>query len=349
MNKTSIKRKKSNMNRKKLVDVKLHEQSNVINEKLSVQLKWHLFLKYVSEFFIQKGFWPIETPLLVVNPGPEPTLDVFKTELINGSKKSTRYLITSPEIHLKKVLSQVKEPIFQITKVFRNNELTPWHEPEFTMIEWYRPYKALDSIENDVKELISFLIKKFKLKTETPKSLTTQFSKILKKIKCEFTPATTTTVLRDFCLKHGLHCPADWDIEDIFSLINIEFVESALPKEKLVFLKDYPPYAAALATINKKGWADRFEVYWKGFELANAFQELTDPIEQEKRLHQDNEKKIKLGKTPLPIDHEFLEALRSGLPPTAGIALGLERLFMCLFDYQSIADLKWFSYQNNHD
>jgi lysyl-tRNA synthetase class 2 len=111
----------------------------------------------------------------------------------------------------------------------------------------------------------------------------------------------------------------------------MEKIENQWPKDRLVFVEKYPPYQAALARVGSDGWAERFEAYWQGLELANAFHELNNPVLQRERAEDDLKKKQQLGKKPIELDAEFFAALDYGLPPAAGIALGLERLYMALY------------------
>ena len=123
----------------------------------------------------------------------------------------------------------------------------------------------------------------------------------------------------------------------------MEKIENKWPQDRLVFVEKYPPYQAALARIDKDGWAERFEVYWKGLELANAFHELNNPKIQRERANDDLEKKKQLGKKSVTLDEEFFQSLEYGMPPSAGIALGVERLYMALKNVKSIDSLVTYS------
>jgi lysyl-tRNA synthetase class 2 len=307
------------------------------------QYDWNRFLSGVNQFFTKKGFLSVETPTLVDNPGPEPTIDVFKTSYKQGRHVSDKFLITSPELHLKKIVSQALSPVYEITKVFRNNEHSPKHKPEFWMIEWYRPFSDLSDICADVKELILFLKRYLGIKGKKPVFENTSFEQILKKMyRYQFAPTTDAGELRAWLKEQNIYFSDSMTLDDLFTLVNLEMIETNIDPNRVVFLNQYPPYAAALAKLDEKGWAQRFEVYWQGLELGNAFNELNDPDIQEQRLVEDNLKKKSNGLESLPIDREFLESLKQGLPPTAGISVGLERLFMALYQEPDIAKLKWF-------
>jgi elongation factor P--(R)-beta-lysine ligase len=313
-------------------------------KKLSIQSDWNQFLNLINRFFAQKKFLSVQTPTLVSNPGPEPTIDAFKTVLKNGRSKTDKYLITSPELHLKKIVAQTLTPVYEITKVYRNNESSPKHQPEFWMLEWYRPFADLSTIVKDVQELILFLNKSLSLKQKKLSFVHTTFQKILKdEYSFEFSADTTAETLKQWLSQRKIHFSEAFGIDDLFTLINIEMIETKLDPKKITFLSQYPPYAAALAKLDKNGWAQRFEVYWQDLELGNAFNELNDSNVQQQRLIEDNEKKKQNGLEPLPPDLEFIESLKKGLPPTAGISIGLERLFMALHNQTNINVLKWFA------
>lgn len=133
----------------------------------------------------------------------------------------------------------------------------------------------------------------------------------------------------------------DWN--DLYHLIWVSKIEPTLPQSPFL-LCDYPTSQAALARINAHGWADRFEFYWQGYEIANAFHELNDPNEQRTRFERDQKKRIAYGRTPLEIDEQFMTALKHGLPPSGGIALGLDRLFMAFMGIKKISEARAFTF-----
>lgn len=309
---------------------------------------WAEYLRLVRSFFAEKNFLEISTPMIVKHPGSEPTLQPFETQLQQGSKVLQRYLPTSPELTLKKILTSGAPNIFEITKSFRNNESTERHSPEFWILEWYRNFSDLNAIKQDVIDLIIYLqdplsefIKKQQLDflklEQRPHFSQQNFAKMFQEhYGFSFSVGTTFQQLKDFCSEQQINYHGIDSIEDLFSIITMEKIETQLDPKLVTFLENYPPYAAALARKDADGWAQRLEVYWKGLELANAFYELNDPTEQRERFEQDNQLKIKYGMKPLPIDEEFLAKLNEGLPPCAGIALGLERLFMALLGIENI-------------
>lgn len=307
-----------------------------------VLLKWADYLQFLREFFRTSDFLEIKTPSLVICPGTEPSLDVFSTSLSVGSRHRKLYLPTSPELHLKKALALGAEKVFEIAPCYRNGEITERHQPEFLMLEWYRAYDHLTTIKQDVLKLVNFMVEK--MAVPPPQNIHSFSVAELFRIYCDFelTPATTQEELRLLAKKLGVDVHSAESIDDFFFLIFMDKIESQLPKEDLIFVEKYPPYQAALARLTDDGWGDRFEVYWRGLELANAFHELNDPEIQRLRSNEDLDKKRGLGKEPVELDTEFFQCLDAGLPPSGGIALGVERFFMALTDTPEIKDLRVF-------
>lgn len=298
--------------------------------------KWQTFIESVRQVFIRKSFQPVKTPTLVTCPGTEPSLDVFETEFQLESKSKTFFLPTSPELNLKKLLADGAERIFEIAPVFRNGEITKRHSPEFLMLEWYRAFSNLSKIKMDVIELVEVLA--IELKRPAPAGHRTYTVAELFKTFCDFnfTPETSVEELKQLATKLNVDVSSATTIDDYFYLIFIEKIENKWSHDELVFVEKYPPYQAALARIDKDGWAERFEVYWRGYELGNAFHELNDPAVQRIRSNEDLLKKKAMGKKAIGLDSSFFEALDYGLPPSAGIAVGLERLYMSLTDTPEI-------------
>lgn len=311
-------------------------QRTARSERWSQHRRWHEFLGHIRNIFKEKRFLEVKTPVLVICPGTEPSLEPFETELKLGTQTKKLFLPTSPELNLKKLLAEGAERVFEIAPVFRNGENTDRHRPEFTMLEWYRSFAHLSTIRLDTIELIEFAADL--LKVERPKEVLSFTMAELFQQHCHFdlTPNTNLEELRELALKLNVDVKSAQTIDDFFYLIFMEKIENRWPQDRLVFVEKYPPYQAALARIGADAWAERFEVYWKGFELANAFHELNDPDLQRLRAIEDVQKKVSAGKKELPLDESFFSALDFGLPPSAGIALGLERLYMALTDTKNI-------------
>lgn len=307
-----------------------------------LQIRWGKYLGALRTFFTDREFVEVKTPSLVTCPGTEPSLDVFSTELVVGSRRQKLYLPTSPELHLKKALALGAEKIFELAPCFRNGEVTERHQPEFLMLEWYRAYANLSVIKEDVVALVQSLAKT--LSVPAPRRVQSYSVAELFKIHCDFElkPDTGKDELKVLAEKCGVDVRSAETVDDFFFLIFMDKIESALPPDELIFVEKYPPYQAALARLTADGWGDRFEAYWKGLELCNAFHELNDPSIQRRRSEEDLQKKRDLGKEELPLDPEFFQCLQAGLPPSGGIALGVERLFMALTNQTEISTLRLF-------
>lgn len=303
------------------------EESHLI-EQNHLALAWPKFLQAVRDYFKSEKFNEVNTPTLVQSSGSETHLDPFTTTF----KGNTYYLPTSPEFHLKKLLSSGLNKIFEIKTCFRQDEISNSHSPEFTMLEWYRGYAGIEEIIDDVKGLLKYVGEQTTTDVVSMKDL---FKKYL---NFELTPQTTIQELKAICPESKN--TDTWS--DVFFRIFLEKIESKIGMERPIIVRDFPPSMSALARINERGWADRFEVYWRGLELGNAYDELNDPIECEKRLKQWNDEKKQMGKSAIPHSEELLSALRSGMPPSGGIAMGLERLFMAIHGLKDITKTRFF-------
>lgn len=311
-----------------------------INEKAKYSQKWIDFLESVRKFFKDSGFLEVNTNSLVACPGTEPTLEVFKTQIRQGTKIKPIYLRTSPEIQLKKLLAQGAEDLFEIALCFRNDENSELHLNEFYMLEWYRSYSNLQSIKKDVEELFLYLNKRLEISDPLFFESLAIDELFEKHTGFRITPETSLSEYQNLCEKHHLMTSSNFTIDDYFFLLWISLIEPHLPQEKVIFVYNYPRFQAALSRLTADGWADRFEVYWRGMELANAFHELNDPQEQLLRSQTDLKKKIILKKESIDLDPDFYEHLKHGMPPCGGIALGLERLFMAFYKLKNIHTLK---------
>ncbi|MCX7979128.1 MAG: EF-P lysine aminoacylase GenX [Bdellovibrionaceae bacterium] len=294
------------------------------------------FLGEIRKFFVRRGFMEIATPTLVDCPGTEPSLEPFATEFVVGNRRKKFFLPTSPELHLKKTLVLGAEKVFEIKTCYRNGEVTEVHQPEFTMLEWYRAYERPESLKEDLRELLA------ELAGEQNWTETTVSELFRKHLDFCLTPQTQAQELRQLAVNLGLNVQGLELVDDFFTLLWVEKIEPYLPNGPLLVSK-YPPFQAALARLDQDGWGDRFEFYWRGLEIANAFHELNDPRLQEDRFQEDLGKRDRWGKTPIALDQEFLAGLRCGMPPASGIALGLERLYMALHGLSDIRQTRVFA------
>ncbi len=306
---------------------------------------WSQFLKKVQSFFELKGLIFVGTPSLVECPGTEPHLLPFETEINLDNKKEKLFLPTSPEMHLKKLLCQDWTDIFEIKKCFRNGELSSIHEPEFFLLEWYRSFFSLDDLIQDVLSFFNFLSQQSFFKGEMPTFKEYGVKELfLKFLGFSLTPETTREDLLSLVQKRNLVFSKNDTWEDLFHLLFFNFIEPKLEFNQVTIVRDYPPSLRAYAQINFEGWADRFEVYWRGFELANAFYEVTNRKEQAHLFQQH----LKERKDSVSCDEKLLELMSQGMPPCSGIALGLDRLFLALSERTQLSEIKLFPYKNKN-
>jgi lysyl-tRNA synthetase class 2 len=311
-------------------------------------------LDTIRSFFKGRGFREVETPLLVAHPGMEPHLEVFESQLVTARGARARaFLTTSPEYAMKKLLAAGLERVFQLCKAFRNREeISAGHNPEFTILEWYRAGADYGAIMEDCQELLLALIGA----TRGGAELTYRGDVV----DCR-APWPRLSV-REAFLRHAgvdLERPGQLEAaarargyavdeatteEQLYHQLFLNGVEPRLGRGRPTILYDYPIEMAALARPKPSDprYAERFELYVAGVELGNAFSELTDPVEQRRRLEREREERRRAGRVLYDIDDDFIAALEAGVPPSAGIAVGVDRLVMLLADRPSIRDVLWF-------
>lgn len=303
----------------------------------------------IRNFFTNQNFLEVQTPILTPKPGMEPYLTPFETTLnIAHQNPQKLFLNTSPELQMKKLLGEGFGDIFNITKVFRDCEINgPQHNPEFTMIEWYRENANYLDLMTDCENLITTLNKHINPNTQkflTPWPRKTTQELFLQYLDIDLLENKTFETFKKTAQEKHLDIVACETWDEIYFKLFLNHIEPNLPKDKPIFIYDYPATQAALAKKSDKNpfFAERFELYINGIELCNAFSELTDPIEQRQRLTDEQIERKNMNKTVFDIDEEFLSSLESIQSPCAGIAMGLDRLFMILLDKASIEDLLLF-------
>jgi lysyl-tRNA synthetase class 2 len=304
----------------------------------------------VRAFFIQRDFLEVETPILVPSPGTDVFLDVFETEFRSPDFSEKRYLQTSPEFAMKALLVKGCRKIYQITKAFRNGESSERHNTEFTILEWYRANDGVDTIIEDVKNLV---VQTCKIPPEKFRTIT-MADLFIESCQIDIREAQTKKTL-EIALKKTVGLPSfvnsnsTYDWNDLFFHTLVKYVEPHLEKMGTVFVTEWPTRLAVLAQTNQNDprVADRFELYIDGLEIANGFQELRDVDEQRSRFEEDNLERKRLGKPELPMPTAFLNALKEGLPKSAGVALGMDRLLMVAENSQNIHDFLPFAYRPN--
>lgn len=254
-------------------------------------------------------------------------LHTFQTEFVGPGYAYGRklYFMTSPEFHMKRLLAAGSGCIYQICKSFRNEENGRYHNPEFTMLEWYRVGFDHHQLMDEMDELLQLVLG---CGNAQRMSYQQAFLSVLGVCPLEASMTELKRVASELGLSDIAEPEQDRDI--LLQLLFSIGVEGKIGQDVPAFVFDFPASQAALAKINPQDprVADRFEVYFKGIELANGFHELDNPAEQLKRFEEDNLKREEMGLAPQPIDQHLIEALKAGLPDCAGVALGIDRLIM---------------------
>ena len=314
----------------------------------------------LRQWFHQAGFLEVETPALQVSPGMETHLQPFSTELATPEgTRHQRYLHTSPEFAMKKLLVAGLPLVFQFAHVFRNFERGTTHSPEFIMLEWYRAGATYDVLLADCEALLRLAatsagVTEFRFAGRSA-SLAEPFERLtVAEAFARHTGidllATTPdplspspSLLAEAARAQGIEPHAGDTWEDLFFRIMLDRIEPHLGMGRPTFLMEYPISLAALARPKPDDprVAERFELYACGVELANAFGELTDPAAQRRRFAADMDERERIYGNRLPVDEDFLSALQYGMPESAGIALGIDRLMMLATGAQSIAEITW--------
>ncbi|MGH8530238.1 MAG: EF-P lysine aminoacylase EpmA [Nevskiales bacterium] len=308
-----------------------HWRPSADQQALRLRADW---LTRIRSFFAARGVLEVETPLLSAASNTDPNLASITAQTAFGP----RWLHTSPEFAMKRLLAGGSGPIYQICKVFRDGEQGRWHNPEFTMLEWYRPgfdeFALMDEVETLLRELLQAPAAEFLTESVT-------YVDAVRQIAGVDALASTPNELQACLQRHQVPLPetgpSDAASRDFWlDLIMGEVVGPKLGLSQPCFVYDYPASQAALARLKPGGVAARFELYWKGVELANGFHELTDAAEQRSRLARDRAQRRSRGLPMVPQDEHLLEALAQGLPDCSGVALGLDRLLALALGYDSL-------------
>jgi elongation factor P--(R)-beta-lysine ligase len=300
-------------------------------------------LEAAREFFKQRGVLEVETPVLSAAAVSDPHIESLTTQIAGLPGRS--YLCPSPEYAMKRLLADGSGDIFQICKVFRDAERGRWHNPEFTMIEWYRigfdDVTLMDEIEMLIGQLLA------PVRTLKPAERLS-YSAALRRHAGVDAFNSSDAELLEASIRHGIRCEAELDRDAKLDLLMGLIVGPRLGLESPCFICDYPASQAALARL-KSGdprVAARFELYLDGLELANGFHELVQPNEQRGRFTRDLTLRRARGQDQTPLDENLLAALEHGMPDCAGVALGFDRLVAIALGANRLADALSFSIDN---
>ncbi|WP_437193916.1 EF-P lysine aminoacylase EpmA [Planctomicrobium sp. SH527] len=301
-------------------------------------------LTELRRFFADNGFWEAQTPILSHDCCVDAWIDPFEVTIRRGE---IGYLQTSPEFALKRLLCAGADKVYEVARVFRQEELGPRHNPEFTMIEWYRRgddhHAQISFVEQMIHDLDSFARSHNwnSHRTESPVFHRLSYEEAFERFAGVSPSSASLNELSEVARKTTDPLPAgiETDRDGLLNLILADQVEPGLAQLRAVFLYDYPASQAALARIRHDATpvAERFELYLDGIEICNGYHELTDPIEQQVRMVSQNQKRIGAGKDPIPDDSRLIQFMKANpLPECAGVALGFDRLAMWILGLPAI-------------
>ncbi len=277
-------------------------------------------LHTLRRFFEDRDVLEVQTPVLGQYGVSEPAIDCVAA----GWEGYSGYLQSSPEYHMKRLLAAGSGPIFQVSPVFRAGEQGRYHNPEFSMLEWYRPGFTLDQLKAEVADLVMLVLNCPPPQTHSYRSLFQQL------LSLDPWRDSSERLCEAAASVSGLS-PTELDRDEALDVLMSHCIEPHLKERGPVFITDYPPSQAALArTVEKDGVtvARRFELYVEGVELCNGYHELTDAREQAERFRLDNVERERKGRPAMAPDERLLAALADGVPECCGVALGLDRLLM---------------------
>lgn len=324
--------------------------------KIEILKRRSALLSQIRRFFELAEYWEVETPLLSHDTVVDAHLDPFRVA-VDDAGKQTVFLQTSPEFAMKRLMASGADRIYQITKSFRRGELGSRHNPEFTMAEWYAVgetyHQQMDFVESLLRSLHEFSSENFRRITYAD-AFAAVFSTDVAGLDCDG--------LKSLAQAHGIDIPKGFANDDRDGLLNLLLAECVEPQLGVVgagrisgvaaadastggslptFLYDYPASQSALACVRNETppVAERFELYIDGIEFCNGYQELTDADELRSRIQTENTIRVREGLQALPISSRLLAAMDSGLPECSGVALGIDRLAMWLFNCDSLADV----------
>jgi elongation factor P--(R)-beta-lysine ligase len=292
-------------------------------------------LQQIRDFFVARGYFEVETPIMARFG----VSDIYLENMEVCWRKQTYKLQTSPEYHMKRLLAAGSGDIFQISKVFRDDELGRWHNPEFTMLEWYKTAADHHILMQEVADLLAIFLPEQVVLKLTYQEIFREFAGI-----DPFSASTEELQhkLGDYKLADVLEVGKDPHDEFLFLLLSHVIEPNLAALKQPLIIYDYPPSQAALAKVND-GRAQRFELYYRGVELANGYNELLDAEMLKARFLHDNAERLKMGKKFAPADEYLLAAMQQGLPPCSGVALGIDRLVALMCEQDSLSEVLSFA------
>ncbi|HET7301040.1 MAG TPA: EF-P lysine aminoacylase EpmA [Oleiagrimonas sp.] len=313
----------------------------------ALRLRARLYV-LIREFFAARNVLEVETPILSAAGNTEPNIESFSTRFSGhvdaGARE--RFLRTSPEYPLKRLLAEDLGDCYELGRVFRNGEAGKRHNPEFTMLEWYRVGLDHRQLAAETVQLVQaarrLVVDDGKGQGEDIHITTYRdlFRQALAIDPFEADLATLQRQVADFAID-----PQGLTRDDWLDLVITHRIQPDFPRDRITVIHDWPATQCALARIRPghPPVAERFELYWGQHELANGYHELNDAAEQRARFERENERRTQRSQLVLPLDENLLATL-DAMPDCAGVALGVERLMMCLMKTDHIADIMAFTF-----
>ncbi|MBE9547773.1 MAG: EF-P lysine aminoacylase GenX [Proteobacteria bacterium] len=303
--------------------------------KIEILRQRALLLAATRKFFEPRNVLEVETPILSRAGNPDPNIQSFIT-----AGEQPAYLRTSPEFPLKRLLAAGYGDCYELGKVFRHAESGQFHNPEFTMLEWYRNGWSWRDLAREVIELIHFVSAKVNTPHLSlwPQNWLSYQDLFINSVQLDPITAGDAEFMA-LIKKLKIHAPAEMQRDEWLDFIMSVIIQPGLPRDSITIIHDFPTSQAALAKLNPDNpeTALRFEVYLGQRELANGYQELTDAVELEKRFLRDNQQRIKRGLPEVVLDQNLITAQKQGLPECAGVALGFDRLLMAITGCEQIS------------
>ncbi|WP_343152721.1 elongation factor P--(R)-beta-lysine ligase [Buchnera aphidicola] len=314
------------------------------NTSIEILIKRSLIISKIRNFFLKFSVLEVETPILNKYPVTDASLSQFMTTYTspNKEKKCNLWLSTSPEYYMKRLLAAGSGPIYQISHSFRNGEKGDFHNPEFTILEWYRPGYLMHDLILEVVELLKLVLKCKKVEIISYQNIFLKYFKI--------DPLSASIkILKNIAKKLGISnlITLTKNVNNLLEILFMKEIEPRIGKKYPICIYHFPRNQAALSAINVNDnrIADRFEFFFKGIELGNGFYELTDAKEQKKRFVMDNRKRKELGLPECILDVDFLDSLEKGtFPKCSGMAIGIDRLVMLALKHKKIHDVTSFDF-----
>lgn len=316
-------------------------------------LSWHDakaragIINKIRQFFLEREVVEVDTPQLSAYGVTDVFLDTFQTNFLHSAQLSAQdevaqclHLQTSPEFAMKRLLASGYQSVYQLCKAYRNEPYGRFHNPEFTMLEWYRIGYDHFALMEEVEQLLLLILNCDGAERISYQRLFIQYVEI-DPLDCSLEDLKHVLVKYD---KWSSWMKAEVEKDTFLQLIFTEIIEPQIGLSSPCFVYDFPSSQASLAKLSSEDprVAQRFECYFKGVELVNGFNELTSANEQRVRFEQDNLKRAELGKDIINIDDNFINALSAGLPDCAGVALGVDRLVMLALNKKHIRDVLTF-------